>query len=205
MRTVIIADDHEVVLVGLESLLRLNDFQIIEVCKNGFELSKALERTKPDLLIVDFKMPGFGIDNLRAISADIPTVVLTSVTERPVLKSIAESGVLGVLTKESDKDEIMFCISTVLKGRKYITPEVLSLLFEPTQNLNGELEKLSKREIEILKLISEGYSNRQIGQILHLSSRTVDSHRSNILRKLKARNNQDLVKIALKHNLIDLN
>lgn len=205
MRRVIIADDHEVVLVGLESMLRLHDFQVVEVCKNGFELAKALEKTRPDLLIADFKMPGFGIDNLRAISADIPTVVLTSVTEKPVLKLIAESGVLGVLTKESDRDEILFCISTVLKGRKYITPEVLSLLFEPNQNMNGELEKLSRREIEILKLISEGYSNKQIGQLLHLSSRTVDSHRSNILRKLKARNNQDLVKIALKHNLIDLN
>ncbi|MCS6961707.1 MAG: response regulator transcription factor [Deltaproteobacteria bacterium] len=205
MTRVVIADDHDVVLVGLTRLLKENGYEILKVFRNGFELLKEIDEHLPDIIILDYKMPGMNIHQVNEIGKRFKTVILTGVSETDTLRSLAESRCSALLTKEADQSEILFCLRTVLNGKKYITPDIVSMLFEPKNQSNGDLQRLSEREIEVLRLISEGYSNKQIAKMLNISSRTVDSHRSNILKKLKVRNNQDLVKIALRHKLISLN
>ncbi|MCS6894348.1 MAG: response regulator transcription factor [Deltaproteobacteria bacterium] len=207
MARILLCDDHEIVVLGLSRILSEHGFEVVESSKDGFELYEKITSIKPDVSIVDFKMPGFGLDELRKICklGDVKIVVLTAVTEKLLLKQIADCGVAGILTKQAEKDEIIFCLNAVLKNKKYFTPDVLSILLEKESSQNGQLEQLSEREIEILKLIAEGYSNKEIGRLLNLSSRTIDSHRSNIIKKLKVRNNQDLVKLALRNHLIELN
>ncbi len=203
---VLVSDDHEIVLAGLEKIISEIGGEVVGKALNGFELFSKVEELNPDIVIVDFKMPGFGISELKELNKKLPNkvIVLTAISERELLRQILDIGVAGLVSKESALEDIQFCIKSVGKNKKFVSPDFLTLLFTE-KNLNGSIDCLTQREIEVLKYLAEGHSNRKIAKILNLSTRTIDSHRSNILKKLNARSNQDLVKFALKHHLIELN
>ena len=210
MPRAIIADDHDVIIFGLTELLQSLNFEVIASFKSGSELLREIQALQADLLILDFYMPGFNVETLKDLAtnnANLKIIVFTACEDPNILKQLASLPLQGLVPKTVDKDELKFAIQTVLKGKKFIAPDLIELFLTSNQNLsraNGSFSKLSPREIEILKYLAEGYSNREIGRMLNLSSRTVDSHRSNILKKLKLKNNQELVKLAIKHNLVSL-
>jgi len=210
MPRAIIADDHDVIIFGLTELLQSLGFEVIASFKSGGELLREIQALQADLLILDFYMPGFNVETLKDLASNnshLKIIVFTACEDPNILKQLASLPLQGLVPKTVDKDELKFAIQTVLKGKKFIAPDLIELVLTGNQNLshvNGSFSKLSPREIEILKYLAEGYSNREIAKLLNLSSRTVDSHRTNILKKLRLKNNQELVKLAIKHNLISL-
>jgi|YNPMSStandDraft_2_1061718.scaffolds.fasta_scaffold16430_2 DNA-binding NarL/FixJ family response regulator len=210
MPRAIIADDHDVIIFGLTELLQSLGFEVIASFKSGGELLREIQALQADLLILDFYMPGFNVETLKDLALNnshLKIIVFTACEDPNILKQLASLPLRGLVLKTVDKDELKFAIQTVVKGKKFIAPDLIELVFTGNQNLshaNGSFSKLSPREIEILKYLAEGYSNREIAKLLNLSSRTVDSHRTNILKKLRLKNNQELVKLAIKHNLISL-
>ena len=210
MPRAIIADDHDVIIFGLTELLQSLGFEVIASFKSGGELLREIQALQADLLILDFYMPGFNVETLKDLTSNnshLKIIVFTACEDPNILKQLASLPLQGLVPKTVDKDELKFAIQIVLKGKKFIAPDLIELVLTGNQNLshvNGSFSKLSPREIEILKYLAEGYSNREIAKLLNLSSRTVDSHRTNILKKLRLKNNQELVKLAIKHNLISL-
>jgi len=210
MPRAVIADDHDVIIFGLTELLQSLGFEVIASFKSGGELLREIQALQADLLILDFYMPGFNVETLKDLAANnshLKIIVFTACEDPNILKQLASLPLQGLVPKTVEKDELKFAIQTVLKGKKFIAPDLIELVLTGNQNLshvNGSFSKLSPREIEILKYLAEGYSNREIAKLLNLSSRTVDSHRTNILKKLRLKNNQELVKLAIKHNLISL-
>jgi len=222
IRTVI-ADDHQLFTEGLKNILRRSDqfdFQILGEAENGKDLLPILQRTYPDLLLLDLNMPesdGFEVlQNIKDQYKDMKVVALTMYDEAKLVKSAFKAGVDGYLLKNSDPSELIDAISEVLKGKTYIGIGV-HLIGIPNSNGNTHradktrevfedkfIQKynLTKREIEILKLISQAYSNKEIAKELFISDQTVSVHRKNIMRKLSVSNIAGLIKIAYDHHLV---
>lgn len=222
IRTVI-ADDHQLFTEGLKNILRRSDrfqFQIIGEAENGKELLPILDRTFPDLLLLDLNMPeSDGLEVLQHVRnqyKEMKIVALTMYDEAKLVKSAFKAGVDGYILKNSDPSELIDAIEEVMKGKTYIGVGV-HLVGIPTTNgkthrADKEKEKfedkfikkynLTKREIEILKLISQAYSNKEIAQELFISDQTVSVHRKNIMRKLSVSNIASLIKLAYDHHLV---
>ena len=221
IRTVI-ADDHQLFTEGLKNILRRTDkfeFQIIGEAENGRDLLPILKRTYPDLLLLDLNMPetdGLDVlDTIRDNYGDMKILALTMYDEAKLVKSAFKAGVDGYILKNSDPYELLNAIDEVLKGKTYIGVGVQ--LVGARQNgktfmadkERGKFEdkfiqkyNLTKREIEILKLISQAFSNKEIAQELFISDQTVSVHRKNIMRKLNVSNIAGLIKIAYDNSIV---
>lgn len=212
MVNLIVADDHAIVRQALCELLEnRGDFNVVAQAEDGEQLLELLKSDQhPDLIIMDACMPRLdGVETLKAMEAQfkhdqMPPVLILSANDKGKYVSAAlHAGAKGFIPKNADTEELLFAISSVLKGKTYLSPEVIAPLMAEREPLeNSPLSVLTKRELEITKHLANGMSNREIGEKLHISIRTVDTHRSNILRKLKARNNADLVRMAVTYNLI---
>jgi len=221
IRTVI-ADDHQLFTEGLKNILRRNDkfeFQIIGEAENGRDLLPILKRTYPDLLLLDLNMPeADGLDVLDTIKdnyGDMKILALTMYDEAKLVKSAFKAGVDGYILKNSDPYELINAIDEVLKGKTYIGVGV-QLVGARTNGATFMADKerskfedkfvqkynLTKREIEILKLISQAFSNKEIAQELFISDQTVSVHRKNIMRKLGVSNIAGLIKIAYDNSIV---
>ncbi|MBY0480880.1 MAG: response regulator transcription factor [Chitinophagaceae bacterium] len=206
---VLIADDHTIVREGLKRIL-LEAFpfcEIHDVCDGADLLKKALHE-KWDIIISDITMPGqSGIEVLKQIKEYAPTIPVLMLSmhapEQYAVRAI-KAGASGYLTKESAPFELVNAVEKILGGRKYITAQVAEVLAESIeQNIDkAPHEILSDREFEVLKLIAQGQSISKIGEILSLSVNTISTYRTRIMEKLNIHNNADLVKYAMKHNLI---
>jgi DNA-binding NarL/FixJ family response regulator len=214
---VIIADDHAVVRKGLKTLLQdETQIEIISEAVDGFDTIDKVLILKPDVLLLDITMPDMsGLEVARILSNKMPTthVLIFSMhaNSEYIIKAL-ENGAKGYLLKDSDKDEIMKAIKAVAKGKKYFPPDIseiiinellrktTSKLVEKSNHKTQEaFSSLTQKEIEILKLVVEGKSSREISEMLVLSIRTVDKHRSNIMKKTNAKNTADLVKMAIEN------
>lgn len=221
IRTVI-ADDHQLFTEGLKNILRRNDkfeFQIIGEAENGRDLLPILKRTYPDLLLLDLNMPeADGLDVLATIRdsyGDMKILALTMYDEAKLVKSAFKAGVDGYILKNSDPYELINAIDEVLKGKTYIGVGVQLVgarangtTFMADKEKSKFEDKfiqkynLTKREIEILKLISQAFSNKEIAQELFISDQTVSVHRKNIMRKLNVSNIAGLIKIAYDNSIV---
>ncbi len=221
IRTVI-ADDHQLFTEGLKNILRRTDkfeFQIIGEAENGRDLLPILKRTYPDLLLLDLNMPeADGLDVLDAIRenyGDMKILALTMYDEAKLVKSAFKAGVDGYILKNSDPYELINAIDEVLKGKTYIGVGVQLVgarangtTFMADKEKSKFEDKfiqkynLTKREIEILKLISQAFSNKEIAQELFISDQTVSVHRKNIMRKLNVSNIAGLIKIAYDNSIV---
>jgi DNA-binding NarL/FixJ family response regulator len=215
---ILIVDDHEVVRDGLRNiLLSLENISIAGEAGNGEDAIKMYSSTKPDLVIMDISMPGMnGIEATRIIKEKDPEakiLILTMHDNQEYLNQIIRSGAKGFILKNTDKEELLEAVRTVASGENFFSKDISKLIIDNYIRSAKEQEKsdgfkevpLTKREIEILKLIASGYSNQEIANILYISYNTVDTHRKNIMHKLSIKNTAGLVRYAIEKGLISLN
>ena len=210
---VILADDHVLVRRGLRRILEEN--QTLEIdgeVGDGLELLSLLNKTSPDMIILDVSMPNLrgieAIPEIRRVRQDIKVLVLTMHNEEEYLYQAISAGADGYLLKEDAEKELFSAIENIRNGRIYISP---SLADQSMQNWarmrrgedsSQEKQPLTIRQREILKLIAEGKSNKEIGDLLCISVRTVERHRANMMSKLNVRKTAELVQYALRKRYI---
>ena len=210
---IVLADDHKIVRNGVKSLLEDDsEIKVIGEAENGLEAWELVQKLKPDVLVSDINMPEInGIQLTEKIAeSDLDTqVMILSMynDEGYILKSV-EAGVMGYLPKDADYEDIIRGIKEIANGNMFYNAEVTRVITESLiQNPNKIRGKkvtvsLTNRELEILNSIVSGNSNKIIAEDLFISTRTVDTHRTNIMKKIKARNTADLVRIAIESSLI---
>jgi two-component system response regulator NreC len=212
MTRVLIADDHAIVRAGLRALL-LEDatFNLVGEAVGGYEAIELVEKTNPEVLILDLSMPDLdGIAVTRKVKPQFPELkilILTLHEDEALLREAIKAGAAGYILKRAAEAELISALRVILRGDLYIDPSMMRGLFEEPRlseaKQKNPTESLTPRETEVLRLIVEGYTNRQIGQELNISIRTVEGHRANISDKLGLHSRVELVRYARQNGLID--
>lgn len=202
---VLIVDDHAIVTDGLRALLSgVDRFNVKAEASNGQEALEILRHLKVDVVLLDIDMPALnGIETAKAILRDHPQVkiiMLTMHDEREMIRLLLDMGVHGYLLKNSSRDELIQAIDDVLLDRSFISEQAGRILLQPEQKPSLPVD-LTEREIEIVRLIAEGLSNKEIGEKLFISHRTVDTHRTNLMTKLGVHNVAGIVRFAILNGL----
>jgi len=212
-RRIVIAEDHTLIRDGLKMLIATNaTLEIVGEAEDGLDAIKIITELKPDLVLMDLSMPRMGgIEAIREVKKLCPEtrilVLTVHKTEEHVLASL-KSGADGYLLKESTHAELLDAIANVLSGKQYLSPGVSDTVIKgylagkERASVNSKLETLTLREKEILKLIAEGYKNREIGDYLCISTRTVETHRNNLMKKLNLHNASALTTFAIENGLL---
>lgn len=203
---ILLVDDHEMMLDGLEAILDAGKHGQVAARASTGEDALAMLREEPyHLLITDYNLPGMsGLHLVRAARRVRPTlkiIVLSMHDETHLVKEILKEGVNGYVLKKDSRSELLNAINDVMKGKIFLSQDINKLLMENLQFPEQE-KLLTPREREILKLIAEEYSNKQIAEELFISERTVETHRKNIFRKTKTQSLVGLIKFAYANNLI---
>jgi len=203
MITILIVDDHPIVAEGIRKLIQdSNAAEVIGVAGTGKACLDFLRWEKPDVILLDISLPDIsGIDLCKVIKTKEPTrkiLALTTFNERSTVINMMKNGSDGYILKNSETSEIIEAIQEVYNGGKYICDSAEELLKEEV--INDLL--LTNREKEVLRLIADGFTNLEIGNKLFISPLTVDSHRKNLITKLKARNTASLIRIASDKGLL---
>ncbi|HYG17777.1 MAG TPA: response regulator transcription factor [Ohtaekwangia sp.] len=210
MTNVIIADDHQMFVDGLKSLLEEEkQLSVVGEAKNGLEVLELCDCTPVDIVIMDINMPLMdGIQTTRELSKKHPAIKILGLSmynDRDYISDILKAGALGYVLKNTGKENLLNAISTLQSGANYLSEEVSKTLlssFIKSVRYEHAMEKLSDREKEVLDCIASGLTTHEIGDKLFISKNTVETHRKNLLYKLKARNTAELVNNAYKHKLI---
>jgi len=205
---IIIADTQTLIIEGLQALLR-DYFNITAVAGSRDDMLKSLKTRTPSLLIMDHSMLDFdSYDDIRDLKLNYPglaMIILTNSLTRNEIVELNGCGIKNILNKSAEKEELFDCIDAALKGKKYYSGQVLDLLMEPAERKAspGIQVKLTASEIEIVKLLSQGLTNKDIARKKFLSVHTVMTHRKNIMRKLGASNASEMIMFAIRSGLID--
>ena len=213
MINVMIVDDHKMIREGLKKILEFEgEVQVIDEADNGQECIKKLRTSKPDIILLDINMPVMnGIETLQAIKKKrkkYKVLMLTVHNEIEYLLKAVDIGIDGYILKDSDSNELKRAINSVYDGEKFIQPSLIPLLNSKliARDLDKEkLEKLSSREIEVLKLVSVGMFNKEIGKKLDISERTVKNHMSNIFKKIECTDRTQAAVFAIRNGLVNVN
>jgi DNA-binding NarL/FixJ family response regulator len=206
--TVLLADDHRIMLEGLKSLLE-PEFELVGAVEDGRALVDEAARLHPDLIVVDISMPLLnGIEALRKIRKTderIKVVVLTMHLDATYAATAFEAGASGYVLKHSASLELLTALHEVIKGHTYVSPLVAGDLlqrYRQSDSPAGELAKeLSARQREILQLLSEGKSLKEISALLKISTRTVEFHKYRMMEQLQIKTSAELVRYAVKHGI----
>ena len=211
---ILIADDHKILREGLKSLLEQKpDFAVVAEAEDGLGAFAGVKKHKPDIAILDIGMPGLnGIEVTRKIRSEIPetrVVALSMHADRRFVMGILEAGANGYLLKDSAFDELVTAVTAVAKGRMYLSPSIAetvvkSSLEKSDRGQKGSSVLLSGREREVLQMIAEGKSTKEIAFQLFVSSKTVETHRKQIMDKLNIRTIAGLTKYAIREGLTSL-
>jgi DNA-binding NarL/FixJ family response regulator len=206
---ILLVDDHSIVTDGIKALLQGEaDLSIKGEAHNGQMALEMLRILKVDLVLMDIDMPVMsGTEAIRLIKREFPdikVIMLTMHDEKAVIHKLIELGADGYLLKNSSKEELLVCIRGVLRNERYISSEATAILLSVDEKKDtGPLSQLTEREIEIVKLIADGLSNKEIGDRLFISHRTVDTHRTNLMSKLDVHNVAGIVKFAIVNGLLE--
>ncbi len=211
---IIIADDHAVVREGLKLLLETeDDFAVIGTAENGLDALSLVREFSPDIVLMDISMPLLnGIEATARIIDEFPDakiIILSMLGDSESIFRALKAGAKGYLLKESVGKEVISSIRSVLSGHRYLSRKVDDTVIDAYINerlgkdSGSPLEKLSKREKEVLQLVAEGKSSKEIAALLFLSDKTVETYRSRIMKKLNLKDITSLVKFALQHNVIE--
>ena len=204
---VFIIDDHPMVVAGLNSLLsELRNTEVAGAVSNAFDAIPFLKKNKTDVILLDINLPDIsGIDLCKKIHKEFPQIKIIGIStfsDRSYISRMIENGASGYLIKSASATEIAEAIDTVLKEKMYLSVSMEHIAKPLSIIPSDNLPALTKREKEILQLISEGFTNNQIAEKLFISSLTVDSHRKNLLTKLNVNNTASLIKLAVQNGLI---
>ena len=206
---VLLADDHRIVAEGLKSLLE-PEFELIEIVENGRALVDATRRVRPDVIVADISMPELnGIDALMLLKRDDPdvrVVFLTMHRDVNYARRAIEAGALGFVLKHAAARELVLALRAALCGKTFISPafadDVLRAMKSGTQSVTDRGEALTVRQREILQLVAEGCTAKEVGKRLGLSARTVEFHKYRMMESLCVRTNAELVQFALRNGVV---
>ena len=201
---IVLADDHALVRQGLRLILNGNrGIEIAGEASDGIELINLLKRIRPDMAIFDISMPNLRgmeiIRDIKALHSKTKVLILTVHNQAPYVHQAMAEGADGYVVKEDSGAELFSAIEAIRKGKVYISQRLRDKVGDPWQGSLPDTGQLSTRERQVLKLIAEGKSNREIATLLYVSVRTVESHRANIMRKLKLKKTANLVRFAFDH------
>jgi DNA-binding NarL/FixJ family response regulator len=202
---IIIVDDHKLFRSGLKFILEESGlYQVMAEASNGAEFLDLLKNTAPDLVILDINMPVMnGIEAAKKaiiLYPALPILILSMHSESDYYTTLLETGVKGFVLKDADNDEFFTAIQKVLHGGTYFSQELLLNIIKKESQTNTV--KLTRREKEVLELLSKGHSNQEISVFLNISQRTVERHRTILLEKTGSRNSVSLIVYAIKNKLI---
>jgi len=206
----LLVDDHVVLRQAItEALAGKGRFTVVGEASDGAELLTMVPQLQADVIIMDLAMPKAGglstLEELRRRGVSTPVLVLSADESERSIRAALKAGARGFLPKQVGLSEVEFAIDAVLSGKTYLSPSITER-FMASGGVEGSdvspLDCLSEREREIFLLLANGRPNREIGKMLHISTRTVDTHRSNILKKLNAKTNAELVKLAISEGLV---
>jgi len=218
---IFIADDHQLFIEGVKALLRdVNDVKIVGEAENGQKLLELLEKEKCEIVLMDVNMPVMsGVETTRRIRdkyPDIKVLALTMFDDTLHISEMIKAGAAGYLLKNAGKEELLDAIMKVSRGEKYVSNDVSVKIIERmfsndqsaetqggSNNNNSRKPELTKREMEIIKLIAQEMTNAEIAAKLNNSPMTIITHRKNLLRKLGVKNTAGLIKYAMQHGLLD--
>jgi two-component system response regulator NreC len=204
----IIADDHELFRKGLAELLRKHDdIKIVKSVGDGLEFMELVNsQFEADIVLLDITMPnmdGFQVlKELKTLASDIKPIVISMHNDGNYIAKCAKMGAFGYLLKNTDEAELILAIRSVSSGKKYFSAEISEKMINFMSAQSTSENVLSNKETEVLGLISKGLTTKEIAVKLFVSSRTIETHRANVLKKLEVKNTAELIKKATKMNLI---
>ncbi len=217
--SIVLADDHLLVRDGIRALLEEeSNLEVIGEVSNGFEALEMVKSHTPDVLIIDIRMPQMGgieaVEQLNATMATKTKCIILSMhdSEEYILKSV-QAGAAGYLLKDTDKNEFIKAIHTVHEGGKYFSGDISNVLVNNLLHPNSPEKSQSKKsketpfdltnkELKVLQLVLQGFTNKEISEKLQNSKRTIETHRFNLMKKMEVKNLIDLSKKAAKYNLV---
>jgi len=212
---VLLADDHALVRSGLHQLLlTFASYDVVGEAGDGVQAIELVRSLQPDVVLLDISMPKKrGLEAIREIKQAAPAckvLILSMYDREQYVRESIKNGADGYLLKGSDTDELRMALIHVLNGNPYISPSVSKPLVsewihsgKAEEQIGVEVE-LTEREKSVMKLLAEGYANKEVAEMLHISVKTVETHRSRILEKSGVRNLAELVKYAIKKGMVDL-
>jgi len=212
MIKVLLADDHSIVRAGLRRIVEESeDMRVIAEAADGREAIEKVHKTSPDIAIIDISMPGLDglevISQLKSFYPDLPILILTMHEEGQYVVRAIEAGAMGYITKQSAPEQLVKAIRKVISGHRYLTDEgAEALALSVAKGVRGQspLDSLSMRELQVLRRLAMGHTNREIAKAYSISIKTVDTYRFRLLKKLNLRNNAELSRFAIQNNLIDM-
>lgn len=209
---ILLADDHVLIRHGIKNIIKKNDkYQVVGEVSNGEGVLGFLKNSKVDIIILDITMPGIGgMEAVSLVKSSYPSVkilMLTMHKNKQYFYNAMSAGADGYLMKDDSDKELLIALEKVLSGKSYISPcladdfadDVISMY---RNERKSPFQELTKRESEILQLVVQGYTSKKMAERLNLSQRTIDHHRSNLLRKFNRKNSVDLVNYAVKNGFV---
>lgn len=206
MESIVLAEDHKLIVEGYRMLInKIDNLEVVGAASNGREAIELVEKHKPNYLILDLHMPELnGLDVLKHVNEYFPStkvIVISMFGDPTIHRDVVKLGAKAYLLKHSDREEFILAMDLVMKGKSYYSPAI----FEEQSKVKSipgsapvvPVVSLTSREKEILALIAQGYTNKQIGDKLSVSFKTVDTHRRNLMKKLGVHNIIGLVKYAI--------
>ncbi len=212
MIRVLLADDHSIVRAGLRRIIEESgDMTVVAEAENGRIALREVARHKPDIAVVDISMPDIDglevISRLRETDPGLPLLVLTMHEERQYVVRAVEAGAMGYITKQSAPEQLVGAIRKIIAGHRYLSEdavEALALRVRRGGRRASATESLSMRELQVLRRLAMGQTNREIAEAYGVSIKTVDTYRHRLLKKLDLRNNADLSRFAIQNKLVEL-
>jgi DNA-binding NarL/FixJ family response regulator len=214
---IILVDDHQIVRAGIANLVNSETgLEIVGEAADSVEFLSLLETIKTDLAILDISLPGIsGIELTRLITSnypDIKVLILSMHTSEEFIFNAINAGAKGYMPKNTSRKELMEAIQSVAKGEEYYAESISNVILKSyikkaksgPEDSNNKENQLSKRELEVLRLFAQGFSNQEIANKLFISIRTVESHKNHIMQRLELKSSVDLVKFAIRNNLVNL-
>ena len=211
MIKVLLADDHSIVRAGLRRIVEESgDMEVIAEAADGRETIRLVREKNPDVAVIDISMPG--LDGLEVVSQlsgnwpDLPILILTMHEESQYVVRAIQAGAMGYMTKQSAPEQLLNAIRKINSGSRYLTDEAAETLALRIAKGTGEqspLDSLSMRELQVLRRLAMGHTNREIANAYSISIKTVDTYRSRLLKKLNLRNNAELSRFAMQNRLIE--
>ena len=210
-----IVEDHQLFREGLKAMLsKREDIEIVGEAEDGLEAVRRIRKATPELVLLDLSMPKMGgISVMKEVKRELPETRILALTihesDQYVLEAF-ESGADGYCIKDASRKELMLAIDSLLEGKTYISPGISDQVMEgylsgrKTLKENSRWDTVTQREREVLKLLAEGYTNKDIGEFLHISVKTVEKHRANLINKLDLHNIAQLTAFAIENGLVEM-
>jgi DNA-binding NarL/FixJ family response regulator len=212
MIRILLADDHSIVRAGLRRIVEESgDIEVVAEASDGREAVLAVRKEKPDVAVIDISMPVLDglevITQLKSEGLQVPILVLTMHEEDQYVIRAIETGAMGYITKQSAPEQLVKAIRKVHSGSLFLTDQAAEALAlrvaKGSSRVQSPIDTLSTRELQVLRRLALGNTNREIASAYHISIKTVDTYRFRLLKKLNLRNNADLSRFAIQNNLIE--